>query len=135
LIVAILGLEVFGVILGGYSSASKWSLFGAMREAAQVVSYEVPLGLCAVVPVMLAGSMDLVTLGDVKRPTAAGVVVDQGFDPGGIEVFIEEQRRWLPRRSSPSPRRTSIWRPPAGCCLTAARPAPTTQALASRRPS
>lgn len=63
-ILAVLGLEVFGVILAGYSSASKWSLFGAMREAAQVVSYEVPLGLCAVVPVMLAGSMDLVVIGD-----------------------------------------------------------------------
>jgi NADH-quinone oxidoreductase subunit H len=63
-IIAVLGLEVFGVILAGYSSASKWSLFGAMREAAQVVSYEVPLGLCAVVPVLLAGSMDLVYIGD-----------------------------------------------------------------------
>ena len=59
-----LGLEVFGVILAGYSSASKWSLFGAMREAAQVVSYEVPLGMCAVVPVLIAGSMDLVFIGD-----------------------------------------------------------------------
>lgn len=58
-ILAVLGLEVFGVILAGYASASKWSLFGAMREAAQVVSYEVPLGLCAVVPVVLAGSMNL----------------------------------------------------------------------------
>src|SRR5205085_10057390 len=54
----------FGVILAGYSSASKWSLFGAMREAAQVVSYEVPLGMCAVVPVLIAGSMDLVFIGD-----------------------------------------------------------------------
>jgi NADH-quinone oxidoreductase subunit H len=63
-ILAVLGLEVFGVILAGYSSASKWSLFGAMREAAQVVSYEVPLGLCAVVPVLIAGSMDLVVIGD-----------------------------------------------------------------------
>ncbi|MEX2316979.1 MAG: NADH-quinone oxidoreductase subunit NuoH [Pirellulales bacterium] len=63
-ILALLGLEVFGVILAGYSSASKWSLFGAMREAAQVVSYEVPLGMCAVVPVLLAGSMDLVFIGD-----------------------------------------------------------------------
>ncbi|MCH8839395.1 MAG: NADH-quinone oxidoreductase subunit H, partial [Planctomycetes bacterium] len=36
-VLAVLGLEVFGVILAGYASASKWSLFGAMREAAQVV--------------------------------------------------------------------------------------------------
>ncbi len=63
-VLAVLGLEVFGVILAGYSSASKWSLFGAMREAAQVVSYEVPLGMCAVVPVLLAGSMDMVVIGD-----------------------------------------------------------------------
>lgn len=69
-ILAVLGLEVFGVILAGYSSASKWSLFGAMREAAQVVSYEVPLGLCAVVPVMLAGSMDLVLIGDKQAGAA-----------------------------------------------------------------
>lgn len=61
-ILAVAGLEVFGVILGGYASASKWSLFGAMREAAQVISYEVPLAMCAVIPVMVAGSMDLVTI-------------------------------------------------------------------------
>jgi len=63
-VLAVLGLEVFGVILAGYASASKWSLFGAMREAAQVVSYEVPLGMCVVVPVLLTGSMDLVVIGD-----------------------------------------------------------------------
>jgi NADH-quinone oxidoreductase subunit H len=66
-IIAVLGLEVFGVILAGYSSASKWSLFGAMREAAQVVSYEVPLGMCVVVPVVIAGSMDLVTVAEMQR--------------------------------------------------------------------
>jgi len=66
-VLAVLGLEVFGVILAGYASASKWSLFGAMREAAQVVSYEVPLGLCAVIPVMICGTMDLVTIGDMQR--------------------------------------------------------------------
>ena len=65
-IIAVLGIEVFGVILAGYASASKWSLFGAMREAAQVVSYEVPLGLCVVVPVVIAGTMDLVTIGQMQ---------------------------------------------------------------------
>jgi NADH-quinone oxidoreductase subunit H len=63
-ILAIAGLEVFGVILAGYSSGSKFSLFGAMREAAQVVSYEIPLALCAVIPVMVAGTMDLVDIGN-----------------------------------------------------------------------
>ena len=38
-----------------------------MREAAQVVSYEVPLGMCVVVPVLIAGSMDLVTIGDMQQ--------------------------------------------------------------------
>jgi NADH-quinone oxidoreductase subunit H len=65
-ILAVLGLEVFGVILAGYASGSKWSLFGAMREAAQVVSYEVPLGLCVVVPVVLCGTMNLVTIGNMQ---------------------------------------------------------------------
>lgn len=65
-ILAVMGLEVFGVILAGYASASKWSLFGAMREAAQVVSYEVPLGMCVVVPVLIAGSMDLVEIGNLQ---------------------------------------------------------------------
>jgi NADH-quinone oxidoreductase subunit H len=62
-ILAVAGLEVLGVILGGYASGSKWSLFGAMREAAQVVSNEIPLALCALIPVMVAGTMDLVEIG------------------------------------------------------------------------
>jgi len=65
-VLAVLGLEVFGVILAGYGSGSKWSLFGGMREAAQVVSYEVPLGLAALIPVCLVGSMNLVTIADAQ---------------------------------------------------------------------
>jgi len=66
-VIAVLGLEIFGVILAGYASASKWSLFGAMREAAQVVSYEVPLGMCVVVPVLICGTMDLTTIAEMQR--------------------------------------------------------------------
>ncbi|MCA9226860.1 MAG: NADH-quinone oxidoreductase subunit NuoH [Planctomycetales bacterium] len=65
-VLAVLGLEVFGVILAGYGSGSKWSLFGAMREAAQVVSYTVPLGMCVVVPVLICGTMNLVTIGNMQ---------------------------------------------------------------------
>lgn len=63
---AVMSLEVIGVILAGYSSGSKWSLFGGMREAAQVVSYEIPMAICALVPVMTAGTLNLVDLGRVQ---------------------------------------------------------------------
>lgn len=56
---AVMSTEVFGIILAGYGSGSKWALFGAMREAAQMVSYEVPMAICVLVPVIAAGSMDL----------------------------------------------------------------------------
>jgi NADH-quinone oxidoreductase subunit H len=64
--VAVLGLEVFGVILAGYASGSKWSLFGGMREAAQVVSYEVPIGMCIVIPCLICGTLNLVTIGNMQ---------------------------------------------------------------------
>ncbi|MCA9088570.1 MAG: NADH-quinone oxidoreductase subunit NuoH [Planctomycetaceae bacterium] len=68
---AVLSLEVLGVVLAGYSSGSKWSLFGGMREAAQMVSYEVPLGLTAVIPVVLAGSMNLTDIGNMQAGWAS----------------------------------------------------------------
>lgn len=60
---AVLSSEVFGVMLAGYASGSKWSLFGGVREAAQVVSYEVPRSLCVVVPVCVAGTLSLTAIG------------------------------------------------------------------------
>lgn len=56
---AVMSTEVFGIILIGYGSGSKWSLFGGMREAAQMVSYEIPMALCILVPVIATGSMNL----------------------------------------------------------------------------
>ncbi|AMV24768.1 NADH-quinone oxidoreductase subunit H [Gemmata sp. SH-PL17] len=60
---AVLSSEVFGIVLAGYASASKWSLFGGVREAAQVVSYEVPRAMCVVVPVCAAGTLNLNVVG------------------------------------------------------------------------
>lgn len=60
---AVLSSEVFGIMLAGYASGSKWSLFGGVREAAQVVSYEVPRSLCVVVPVCVAGTLSLTEMG------------------------------------------------------------------------
>lgn len=67
IILAILSLEVFGIIMAGYSSGSKWSLFGGMREAAQMVSYEIPLAICALVPIVAAGSLNLGEIGGMQR--------------------------------------------------------------------
>jgi len=82
----VLGLEVFGVILAGYASGSKWSLFGGMREAAQVVSYEVPIGLCVVVPVLIVGSMNLVTIGEAQAGLFTNWLVFH--DPFTFAVFF-----------------------------------------------
>ncbi len=58
-LLAVLSSEVFGVMLAGYSSGSKWALFGGVREAAQVVSYEVPRSLSVLVPICVLGTLDL----------------------------------------------------------------------------
>jgi len=60
---AVLSIEVFGIILAGYSSGSKWSLYGGMREAAQMVSYEIPLAISALVPIVVVGSLNLQEIG------------------------------------------------------------------------
>ena len=63
-ILAVMSTEIFGVILGGYASGSKWALFGGMREAAQIVSYEVPRAISVIVPVIVAGTMNLSTISE-----------------------------------------------------------------------
>jgi NADH-quinone oxidoreductase subunit H len=58
-ILAMLGIEVVGVILAGWASNNKWSVYGAMREACQMVSYEIPMGMSLLIPVMTAGTLQL----------------------------------------------------------------------------
>jgi NADH-quinone oxidoreductase subunit H len=54
----IASVGVYGIVLGAWASNSKYPLLGGMRSAAQMVSYEVPLTLSLIVPVMLSGSLN-----------------------------------------------------------------------------
>jgi NADH-quinone oxidoreductase subunit H len=59
---AISSLSVYGVIMGGWASNSKYPFLGALRSAAQMVSYEVSIGFVIITVVLLAGSMNLQTI-------------------------------------------------------------------------
>jgi NADH-quinone oxidoreductase subunit H len=61
-IVALTSLGVYGITLAGWSSGSKYSLLGGLRSSAQMISYELTLGLGLLSVVMLSGSLDLNTI-------------------------------------------------------------------------
>jgi NADH-quinone oxidoreductase subunit H len=58
-VLAFEAIEVIGILMAGWAPGSKWSLYGGMRLAAQLLSYEIPMGLCMLVIVLLAGSLNL----------------------------------------------------------------------------
>jgi NADH-quinone oxidoreductase subunit H len=58
-IFSISSLTVYGIILGGWSSNNKYSLLGGLRSSAQIISYEIPLGLSILGVVLMSGSLNL----------------------------------------------------------------------------
>jgi NADH-quinone oxidoreductase subunit H len=67
-------LVVVGILMGGWASNNKWSIFGGVRSAAQMVSYEIPTALAIVIATMITGSLNLQ---DVTR-----------FQEGGIQNWV-----------------------------------------------
>jgi NADH-quinone oxidoreductase subunit H len=87
---ALIGLETIGIVMAGWSSNNKWSLLGSMREVAQVISYELPLGISAMVAVIAAGSL---SLNDITNYQAGGIfswiIVRHGYWAiVGIPAFL-----------------------------------------------
>ncbi|MBO1325737.1 NADH-quinone oxidoreductase subunit NuoH [Acetobacter sp. TBRC 12305] len=82
-ILGMMGLGVYAVVLAGWASNSKYALLGGMRAAAQMISYEVFMGLSLLGVVMLAGSFNLRTI--VSAQAGLWFIVPQGL---GFCVFL-----------------------------------------------
>ncbi len=75
-LMAITSLEVYGVIIAGWASNSKYAFLGALRASAQMVSYEIAMGFALVVVLMVAGSMNMT---DIVLSQGRGLMASAGL--------------------------------------------------------
>ena len=88
--IAFAGLSVYGIILGGYSSGSKYGLLGSIRASAQVISYEAAMGLAIISMILSYGSIHLTDMVNAQAGTYLGVVPMWGIfiQPLAAIIFI-----------------------------------------------
>lgn len=84
-IFALSSIAVYGVILGGWASNNKYSFLGGLRSSAQLIAYELPLGLGILGVVLAAGSLNLETIIESQAKTGLWFVLAQ---PLGFIVFV-----------------------------------------------
>ena len=86
-IFAISSLEVYGVIMGGWASNSKYPFLGALRSAAQMVSYEVSIGFVIITVLLCAGSLNL---SEIVMSQQTGIGTNVGLPSSFLDWY------WLP---------------------------------------
>jgi NADH-quinone oxidoreductase subunit H len=77
LVMAITSMEVYGVIIAGWASNSKYAFLGAMRASAQMVSYEIAMGFVLVIVLMVSGSLNFT---DIVMAQSKGYFYDKGIN-------------------------------------------------------
>ena len=75
-VMAITSMEVYGVVIAGWASNSKYAFLGALRASAQMVSYEIAMGFCLVIVLMITGSMNMT---DIVVAQSKGTFASQGL--------------------------------------------------------
>ncbi|AMA71649.1 MULTISPECIES: NADH-quinone oxidoreductase subunit NuoH [Aneurinibacillus] len=92
--IAISGITVLGVVTGGWASNNKWALIGAMRSAAQMISYEIPLVLSVVGVILMTGSLNLIDIVEKQKEMGMWFFIPQFL---GFVIFIIAQLAELSR--------------------------------------
>ena len=67
-LISIASISVYGIVLAGWSSNNKYAMMGGLRSSAQMISYELAMGLALLVPIILAGSMSLLDIVNAQNP-------------------------------------------------------------------
>ncbi len=83
-ILAIASVSVYGIVLAGWSSANKYALLGGLRASAQMISYEIVLGLSIIGPIMLAGTLSLQGIVQAQQSSTWYVL----WQPLGALIFL-----------------------------------------------
>lgn len=81
-ITAIASISIYGIVLAGWSSNNKYAMLGGIRSSAQMISYELALGLSFIGPILLSGSMSLHDIVAAQKPLWFVV-----YQPVGVLIF------------------------------------------------
>jgi NADH-quinone oxidoreductase subunit H len=88
-VLAITSLDVVGILIAGWASGNKYSTLGAIRSVAQIISYEVPLGLCVMAVALFAGSLNLQEISIAQSGSAPTYFLGiKAFDVAGLGGFL-----------------------------------------------